>query len=78
MAKQESIGGPANLDTPMTGVPSHKGIASAPGKYSSHPNLGPAGVSGGLPLKFTDDSIKAQIGPVDNPMYVVPTKRTQG
>jgi hypothetical protein len=69
-------GQPANLDTPMTGVPKVPGLSSAPGTYNRHPNLGPDGVSGGLPLKTFDDAVKVQVGPTDNPMHVTPTKRT--
>lgn len=67
----------ANIDSPMTGHPPVKGLASAPGVYSRHRNLGPAGVDGGMPLKFYDDAIKTpELQATDNPMFVTPTKRT--
>jgi hypothetical protein len=62
----------AHLETPMEGHPAVKGLSSAPGKYSSHPELGPPGVDGGMPLKFYDDSIKGKLQETDNPMFVTP------
>ena len=68
-------GGPAALDSPMTSHPAVKGLASDDGTYNKHPDLGPQGESGGLPLKFFDNLDKTVIKPqqVDNPMYVTPT-----
>lgn len=61
MAKGLKTGDP--IDSPMgpsfrRGVPS---LTEAPGSYDKHPNVGPAGVSGGLPLKFTDDSVPGTV-----------------
>jgi len=61
--------------TPFAGkVPTPS--SGGPGSYNKHPNVGPAGVSGGVPLKFTDDSIKTQKGPIASSMDVVPAKLT--
>ena len=47
--------------------------SGAPGHYSKHPNIGPAGVDGGMPLKFTDDSVKG-IMPEGPSMSPTPAK----
>lgn len=67
-----------SLDSPMTAFPEVKGFASAPGKYNENPHLGPKGVDGGLPLKFTDDAItQPVVQKTDNPGLVAsPMKRT--
>ena len=54
MARKSSKG---SIDTTMK-APAVPALDSAPGVYNRHPNLGPAGESGGFPLKFTDESVK--------------------
>ncbi len=42
--------------TPFAGSAPSVG-AGGPGVYDKHPNIGPAGNSGGVPLKFFDESL---------------------
>jgi hypothetical protein len=57
---------------PMAKVP---GLASSPGIYDKHPNVGPGSPDSGIPLKFFDESI-AHPGtmPSGPSMTVVPAK----
>jgi hypothetical protein len=69
--------GKGTIDSPMTpfkGVPSS--YTEAPGEYSKHPNVGPAGETGGVPLKFYDNSVKG-IMPEGPSMEPTPAKVTQ-
>ena len=50
--------GKGRIESPITPFKTVDSYTSAPGSYNEHPNLGPKGVDGGFPLKFTDDSIK--------------------
>jgi len=45
------------VDSPLTPFRTITSYTEAPGSYSKHPNIGPAGEDGGCPLKFTDESI---------------------
>jgi hypothetical protein len=51
--------GKGRIESPMTPFKTIDSYTSAPGDYNVHPNLGPKGEDGGLPLKFTDKSITA-------------------
>ncbi len=65
------------IDSAMTGFPPVKGMASAPGKYNTNPALGPAGVDGGLPLKFMDDAVKTPgVQATDSPGLVATPMQT--
>ncbi len=57
---------------PMAPVP---GLASAPGVYNRHPNLGPAAPDSGIPLKFMDTAIGSGTMPSGPSMDVVPAKQ---
>ena len=71
---QKTRGG--GIDTTMNNCPPAPGRQGAAGKYDEHPNLGPAGVSGGMPLKFTDESISTpEIQPTDNPGMIIPARK---
>lgn len=49
----------SKIDSPMTPFKeAPTTLDQAPGDYNKHPNVGPAGDSGGFPLKFTDNSVK--------------------
>jgi hypothetical protein len=50
--------GKGRIESPLTPFKTVTSYTEAPGSYTKHPNVGPAGVDGGLPLKFTDESIK--------------------
>jgi len=50
----------SGIDSVMTGVPAVPGFASSPGEYNEGSGLGPKGVDGGVPLKFTDGSISSK------------------
>ena len=54
------------MTSPVRGKPS---LTEAPGCYTYHPNVGPRGVDGGLPLKFIDESIP--VGKPEGPMLNV-------
>jgi hypothetical protein len=72
MAKQKKS---SSIDSVMTGVPPVPGLASAPGIYNRHRDVGPDGVDGGFPTKFYDDAVKATPGPVDTDMPKVMGKK---
>jgi hypothetical protein len=68
-----------SIESVMTSCPAVKAYDSAPGKYNEHPNLGPAGPTGGFPLKFVDTAVKQPvIQQTDNPgMVMTPLKRSK-
>ena len=68
--------GMGQIDSAMT-VPATPDKGAFKGKHNEHPNLGPKGVDGGFPLKFTDESIPTPgIQTTDSPgLIVTPMKR---
>lgn len=66
--------GNGTIDSPYNSgrpTPSLKGGA---GEYNRHPDLGPAGVDGGIPLKFMDTSIPTPKGRLVPQMDIIPGK----
>jgi hypothetical protein len=61
------------IDSVMQGFPPVKGMASNPGSYNVNPALGPAGVSGGLPLKFMEGAVKQPVLQETSNTQVLPT-----
>ncbi len=69
--------GKGSIDSSMR-MPSVPGLKGAPGSYNKHPDFGPAGVDGGFPLKFTDDSIpKGETAKVSTDMVIEPRRRSK-
>lgn len=69
-----------SIDSVMVGFPPVKGMASNPGDYNNNPQLGPSGVSGGLPLKFFEGAIKQPVLQETSNTQVLPkpTAKTYG
>jgi hypothetical protein len=73
MPKAKTTG--TQIDSPFTAMRGNPSLTEAPGCYDHHPNVGPAGDDGGLPLKFFDHSIPGtKMQPEGPSMTVVPAK----
>lgn len=63
------------IDSPFTALAPVPKLDSAPGVYDTHPNVGPARATSGIPLKFMDESIKHGTMPTSAHMNVEPAKQ---
>ena len=64
--------GKGTIDSPYDAGRPTPGVKGGPGEYNRNPQCGPAGVEGGFPLKFTDDSVKTPKGRLIPQMDVTP------